>query len=376
MRRGDKSTLPQSGSIRLGLVIGQLTAGGAEGQLALLCRGIDRAAFAPTVYCLSAQAEPYGPWIEATGTPVRMIQGNRVSRVAQLRQHLRADNIEIVHAWLYIANSYAWIANLGARRPMITSARNCKVQDRISQLVNVLAFRSSRAIVVNSRDVGAYVARKYGAPEDRIRVVYNAIDTRRFTPGADIASNGHERDRPLPLIVTVGRLVEQKNHRLFLQAAAELSRDIAAAHFTIVGDGPLRRALEEQARGLGIADRVAFVGERRDVEQILRTASLFWLTSRWEGMPNIVLEAMASGLPVITTDVGGVRELIRCGVDGFVVPDGDAGAFVRHARDLLRKPATRQRLAAAARARAEEFSTVRMVSALSELYAEVLGRSQ
>ncbi len=358
--------------IRVGLVIGQLSAGGAEGQLELLCRDLDRAAFAPTVYCLSARVEPHGPRIEAAGIPVRAIHGSRLSRIVQLRHYLRADDIEVVHAWLYIANGYAWAANLGAHRSMITSARNCKVQGSISRHINRLAFGASRAIVVNSRDVAAYVVRQYGAPEDRLRVIYNAIDTRRFAPAGGCGGNGGGAEDPPAPIVTVGRLVEQKNHRLFLRAAAGVLQDVPKARFVIVGDGPLRAALEQQAYSLGIAGRVTFTGERRNVEEILRGASLFWLTSRWEGLPNAVLEAMASGVPAIVTDVGGTRELVRSGVDGFVVPSGEVDAFVRHSCALLREPARRRQFGGAARARAEEFSSARLVRALGDLYQEVV----
>jgi glycosyltransferase involved in cell wall biosynthesis len=291
-----------------------------------------------------------------------------------LRRHLRADGIEVVHAWLYFANSYAWMANLGVHRSLITSARNCKVHDRMTRLVNRLAFRASRAIVVNSRDVRAYIARQYGAPGDRIRVVYNAIDTQRFVPGdgAGTGANGSGPQRALGPIVTVGRLVRQKNHELFLRAAARLSQDVSEARFIVVGDGPLRPALQQQACNLGIAERVTFTGERPDVDRILHGASLFWLTSRWEGLPNVVLEAMASGVPAIVTDVGGTRELVRCGVDGFVVPSGEVDAFVRHSRELLREANRRREFGRAARARAEEFSSARMVRALSDVYEEVL----
>jgi glycosyltransferase involved in cell wall biosynthesis len=352
--------------MRLGLVIGQLTAGGAEGQLLLLCRGLDRALATPIVYCLSDRTEPYGPLIEAAGVPLRIISGGRLIRVLKLRQWLHSDRIDVVHAWLFIANAYAWLANRGAGRPLVTSARNCKRQGRTLGWLNRRAFAASEAIVANSLQVAEYIEHEYEAPRSRIRVIYNGIDSERFHPGE---RNGA---RDPGLIVGIGRLVEQKNHALFLKAAARLAQDLNTARFVIVGDGPLRPALEMQARSLGIADRVTFTGERRDVEAVLRSASLFWLTSRWEGMPNVVLEAMASGVPAIATDVGGTRELIRSGVDGFVVPEGDIESFVARSRELLRDEARWRQFAAAARARAEDSCSARMVAAMSQLYEETL----
>jgi glycosyltransferase involved in cell wall biosynthesis len=350
-------------------MIGQLTVGGAEGQLWELVRRLDARRFAPTVYCLTGTRPAVHDDLARAGVTVRMVGSGGAARAWRLARMLRADHIDLVHSWLFIANAYAMGARLcGARQPLITSARNCKVQGRASQLVNLLAFRSSRAIVVNSQNVAAFIARHYRAPADRIRVIHNGVDTQRFRPAPALP------DAPPGPIVTVGRLVAQKNHEMFLQAAARVGRDHPDLRFMIVGDGPLRAALEARAGQLGLAARVTFAGERRDVEAILRAASLFWLTSRWEGMPNVVLEAMASGVPAIATDVGGTRELIRGGVDGFVVPEGDAAAFVQLSRELLADPALRLQMGAAARARAETFSTARMVSALSDLYDAALGR--
>jgi len=317
------------------------------------------------VYCLSAHTEPVGSQITASGACLRAVTGGAVQRARQLAWHLDADRIDIVHSWLYLGNAVAGAAHLWRpSRPLITSARNCKVQNRITQLANMVAFRSSRTIVANSHDVAAYITRTYAAPARRIRVIYNGIDVERFHPDGEGAAIGP--------IVTIGRLVEQKNHDLFLRAAAAVSREVPEARFVIVGDGPLRAVLERQADQLDITPRVVFTGERGDIDTILRTASLFWLTSKWEGMPNVVLEAMASGVPVIATDVGGIRDLVNDGVGGFVVPPNHADAFVRQSCALLRDAAQRRDVAAAARARAETFSTPHMVDAMTQLYDEVI----
>ena len=349
---------------RVALVIGQLTRGGAEGQLAQLVRGLDPARFVPTVYCLSAHTEPVGRELAAAGVRLRVLTGNGLRRSRDLAWHFDADGIDLVHSWLYLGNAMSGVAHLWRpSRPLITSARNCKRQGEINRLANVLAFRVSRRIVANSRDVATYIMRTYAAPATPIRVIYNGIDVERFSPAV-------EAERPGP-IVTIGRMVEQKNHALFLQAAAALGQEMAHMRFVIVGDGPLRGSLEGQAARLGIADRVTFAGQRGDVETILPAASLFWLTSRWEGMPNVILEAMACGVPVLTPDVGGVRELVRDGVDGFIVPRDDAHAFVLRSRQLLNDTVLWRSQSRAARGRAEEFSTANMIETMAQVYSEV-----
>jgi len=348
--------------IRVGLVIGQLTAGGAEGQLWQLCRGLDRTVATPIVYCLSRRNAPYGPLIEATGVPVRVLGGGRLSRVRQLRHWLRADGVEVVHAWLFIANAYAWAACRGTARALATSARNCKRQGWLLDLLNRWAFRASDVIVANSREVARYVEHVYGAPPARITVVYNAIDLERFRPAAP--RRGDRR----PLVAMVGRLVAQKNLDLFVAAAAGLRERVPAARFLLVGDGPLRASVRAAVEAAGLVDCCELAGERHDVDELLRGADLFWLTSNWEGLPNAVIEAMACGLPVVATDVGGTRELVRSGEEGFLIRPGDRESLVTHSVALLTDHAMRARLARAARARAETFSIARMVGAMQDVY--------
>lgn len=353
---------------RVGLIIGQLTVGGAEGQLAQLVRQLDRR-FVPVVYALSAQPAHVRSTLVDSGIEVHEIIGSAPRRAQQLAAALRRDRIDIAHSWLFIANAYAAAAKLlGGRWPLITSARNCKVQGTFSRFANTVAFRLSRRIVVNSGDVESYIVDAYRAPRERICVVQNGIDTERFHPPAGDAAAAHEH------IVTVGRLVRQKNHHLFLEAAAQLAALRPAARFTIVGDGPLRQDLQHRAEALGIAERVCFAGERTDVEVLLRQATVFWLTSLWEGMPNVVLEAMASGVPAVVTDVGGTRELIRDGVEGYVVASGKAAPFVEHTARLFEDVALQHALSSAARERALTFSTARMARRLEDLYDDVLGR--
>lgn len=350
-------------------MIGQLSVGGAEGQLMQVVRGL-RGRFEPVVFSLSDVAEPLEDDLVQHGTAVHRIGQRGLARSRKLARALNDNAVDLVHAWLFIANAYALAARmLGVRAPLVTSARNCKVQGRVSQVANALAFRASAAIIVNSSEVDAFVREHYWAPADRIRVVQNGVDTERFHPPREsqaTAANGP--------IVSIGRLVPQKNHQLFLAAAAALLRDVPQQRFVIVGDGPLRADLERQAKEMNIAGRVTFTGERRDVDVLLRGAALFWLTSRWEGMPNVVLEALASGVPVVASDVGGARALIREGQDGFVVASGDAPAFVARSRELLMDAGKMESFRRSARARAGEFSVPRMIDGLCAVYDEALGR--
>jgi glycosyltransferase involved in cell wall biosynthesis len=350
--------------LRVGLVIGQLSLGGAEGQLRLLCERLDRVGVRAFVYCLSAQTEPYGALLHAAGVPVRVIVGSRIRRAVQLRRLLRADRVDLVHAWLFIANAYGWTAQLGRHFPLITSARNCKRQGRWLDALNRRAFAASAAVIVNSRQVQRYIEREYGAPPGRIVVIPNAIDLERFRP--------QPRPPGSRTVVMVGRLVQQKNPLLFVAAAAALHARMPDTRFVLVGDGPLRGRIQAAVDAAGLGAACTLAGERDDVQALLRQADLFWLTSDWEGLPNAVIEALACGLPVVATHVGGAGDLLEDGCEGFLVAPGDRDALVARSLEIFSDPALQARMRAAARARAEGFGIDAMVRATQAVYARAL----
>jgi glycosyltransferase involved in cell wall biosynthesis len=352
--------------MRVGLVIGQLTTGGAEGQLRLLCEGFDRAAISPTVYCLSDQTEPNGSLLARAGIPVRAIAGGQLDRAKRLRRALTADRIDVVHTWLFIANAYGWVANFRAPRALVTSARNCKRQGRLLDTLNRRAFNASDAIIVNSAEVQHYIEHEYAAPAQHITVIPNAIDLERFRARSRPGESAH--------VITVGRLVRQKNPLLFVAAAAALREHLPAAHFTMIGDGPMRGEVEAAVRAAGLADVCRLAGERADVHELLSQADLFWLTSDWEGLPNALIEALASGLPAVVTDVGGTRDLVDDGVEGFVVMPQNADAIVQPSLAILGDAERRTRMSAAARRRAERFGVGQMVRATQAVYERALER--
>jgi len=349
--------------MRIGHVIGQLSAGGAEGQLRLLASSASRRS-TPFVYCLSPRLAPHGRALEEAGVPVRIVGGGRLARVSRLRDLMARDRVNIVHSWLYIGNAYAWAAN-GGRRPLVTSARNCKRQGVGLDFLNRRAFAASDAIVANSTLVDDYIRREYGAPGERIRVVHNGIDLDRFC--------GRVRGIPpaRPTIVAVGRVVRQKNPELFVRAARDVLKHVPGARFRWIGDGVMREGIVRDLTAGGMADRVSFEGERVDIERVLDEADLFWLTSDWEGLPNVVMEAMASGLPVVACDVGGTSELFRSGREGQLVRAGDAAAIIESTRRILDDAATYAAASRAALASAREFSVEAMVKNMEQVYDEV-----
>jgi glycosyltransferase involved in cell wall biosynthesis len=182
-------------------------------------------------------------------------------------------------------------------------------------------------------------------------------------------------DRSPPRIVMVARLSSWKDHPTLLHALAQLV-DIEW-ELELVGDGPLRQDVELLAASLNIASRVRFAGFRVDVAERLADAQLFVLATRWEGFPRSILEAMRAGLPVIASDVGGVRESVRVGETGFIVPAGDVDALRDHLKLLLINPAQRLQMGTAGRMWYESrFSLDRLLAETAAVYETVLAEAE
>lgn len=171
---------------------------------------------------------------------------------------------------------------------------------------------------------------------------------------------------------TAGRLVPVKNHRALLDALQRLQQRGITPMLLVAGDGPLRDGIAQQAAALGLERQVRLLGHRPDIETVLAALDVFVLPSASEGLPNTVLEAMASGVPVVATHVGGVDELVEHGETGLLTPPGATGALARAIEDLLRDPARRAAMAAAARRRARaEFDLDAMIRTYEALYLDL-----
>jgi glycosyltransferase involved in cell wall biosynthesis len=180
-------------------------------------------------------------------------------------------------------------------------------------------------------------------------------------------------DPAVHVVTTVGRLTAIKQQALFLEVAAQVSDRDPLALFLIAGDGDLRAALETQARALGIDHRVRLLGWRRDLTTIYAASDLLLLTSRNEGTPVALIESLASGVPGVSTDVGGVRDVITSDSVGLTAPDGDASALAGHVTALLADPERRTHMGAAGRALVlAHYGLDRLVADVETLYRGLL----
>ena len=314
--------------------MGRFAASGTERQLAgMLLAAVRLGAWEPTL-CVLRAGDSYAQSMAAAGIP--LVEYEHASdadprRVASLGKRLRTGGYDVVHSSLYGANAVTRLSLLGPRRPPVVVSER-RVEDWRSAPARGLD-RALRAVtdewIGNSADVGEFVVRAHGAPRERVHVIRNGIDTDIFFPRPR-----EPRAEGQPLRVgSVGRLVPVKGFDVLVEAVRTLTGTLDA-EYVVLGEGPERAALERRAEGLP----VTFPGEQRDpaaVADFLRTLDVFVLPSRSEGLPNVVLEAAACGVPVVATRAPGIEGAAENAV--LVAPD-DVAALAQAIRTSALDP--------------------------------------
>jgi glycosyltransferase involved in cell wall biosynthesis len=348
-------------------VITGLNTGGAEMMLARLLEQHERSSFRPIVFCLTDEG-PVADRIRALGIPVHPLGLSRGIPnplvVIRLARALRRNRAVVVQSWLYHADLIGGLAARLARIPVVWGIHN-------SQLQGNAAGRGLRIVIQLCRRVSPFLptcivcvaesARtahvELGYPGRKMMVIPNGFDLARFRP--DAATRHRIRidlqiDMDEPVVMIVGRFAPLKNHRLFVKAAGLVADRVSCARFVMVGD-ELDAANPELADWIdrtGHRSRFHLLGRRVDIPDLLTAADVVALTSNTEAFPLAIGEAMATGVPCVSTDVGDARQLISN--DGRIVPVGDPHAFADALIDLIERPKDERRaVGEGARARIE-----------------------
>lgn len=357
-------------------IIPTLDRSGAEKQLSLLAGGLARRVFDPHV-CVLTRSGPYEAELREAGIPVEVI-GKRFkidpAAFFRLKRHIKALAPDLVHTWLFAANSYGRAAALAAGVKHVVAAERCvdpwKVWHELA-IDRWLARRSDR-IVVNSGGIRDFYVRQ-GLPAEKFTVIPNGIVPQAGKSSRDELLTELGLATHARLIGAVGRLWPQKRVKDLIWAADLLKVIRDDVHLVVIGDGPQRARLEQFCRQVRIEDRVHFLGHRADVPRWMSHFDLVWLASEYEGLPNVILEAMAAAVPVVATDIPGNRDLVVSGETGYLVPVGDRAALARQANKLLEDVSLARRMGEAGRQRVlRDFTVERMVARYEDLYREVL----
>ncbi len=364
------------------LVIGQLGFGGAERQLLYLLQGLDRRQFEPLL-CVLNPGDVI-PGYQSIDVPIvnlkRYLPRNDVLRLFSLSALIRRWRPDLVHSFL--ANIYAFLAAQINRVPHLISERNietpaCEEKNFLQRVMEPVMFSRAVAIVANSQAGAAMAAKTKRARPERIFVVPNGIDPKAFdtfrSPQAMRRELGVDPD--IFSIGIIGSIVgKRKDHTTFLRAMHSLTR-LCGPKFQVVcvGDGPKLEETRALARELGLAERTRFTGIRTDVPEILAALDLVVSSSQWEGMPNVIMEAMAAGKPVVATAVGGTPELVTPEETGLLVPPQDPEALAQACQKMMENPDRAVEMGRAGRSRIEKsFSIEKMVRDTENIYRRLL----
>lgn len=364
-------------SINLFLMIDTFGTGGSERQFAVLAQNLDRSKFQLDLGCLSRQ----GSLADQLGEVSEYSMGGSLYGWQSLRarfnlsRHFRHNHVQVAHAFEFYTNLTLIPAARFAGVPVIIGSHR-QLGDLMTAAqfrVQAAAFRWCDAVVCNSRAGAARLAAG-GVARGKLAVIGNALPAAAF----EATSPALPRPAGKVRVAMVARMnAHYKNHAGFLRIASEIHERMPAADFLFVGDGPLRPEIEQQAAALGLGERAIFLGERRDIPAVLASTDVAVLTSDSESLSNVILEAMAAGVPVVAYDVGGNSELLKTGSvndqRGALVPVGNESEFAAAVLRFLSDAGLRTQLGGNARRFAEEnFSLDRVRGRYEDLYTSLL----
>lgn len=349
--------------------------GGSEGGVLKLANGFDRSQIQPSICsCLPADA------IKRKLAPdVRLFEmnrrsGNDLGFVARLWQLLRRERPHVLHTHGWATLCEGVLAGRLASVPVIVHGEHGTLETRQRNLLlqRLVWGRADQVLSVSSR-LAEKMAATVRFPLERIQTIPNGVDLIRFKPDRRAAGRRALGVDSRDLVIgTVGRLLPVKDHRAFISALDGLKGRGQSFKAIIVGDGPLRQELGDYVATRDLQQAVMFLGNRVDIETVLAGFDIFVSSSISEGLSNTILEAMASGLAVVATDVGGTSELVVNESTGFLVPPGDPAALTDAMLTLVKDDGQRRAMGAAGRVRAEaEFDVSGMIEKYAQLYVDL-----
>jgi glycosyltransferase involved in cell wall biosynthesis len=358
--------------------------GGLEKKLYDFIARIDRSHYHVVICCLKEAGHLRDPFI-GLGVPLHERLSKHkldVFAFARLLRIFAHEEVELVYT-LPHPNSVIFASmarRLGRVRRVVVSVHGTggPLGGRMVRRYLKPFFGGVDRFIAVAEEHRRYLIESEELPAEKVAVIHNGVDVVKFhpAPGGDPAFRTKLGAAPEDRVVaTVASLHHYKGVDVFLKAAPEVLRVSASARFVVVGDGPERGALERLSAALGVSGRVTFTGIRSDVDEILRESEFFVLSSRTEAFPNVILEAMATALPVVASDVGSVHELVEEGTTGYRVPPDDPETLSRRIIDLLRDAGSARAFGLEARRVVESrFKLEGMCEKREALFAELLCR--
>lgn len=377
--------------------ITRLIIGGAQENTILTCALLDQSNWQAKILCgpqtglegsLIEEAERREIPLTLEKFLVREINPIKdIVALIQLYQHISRERYAIVHTHSSKAGILGrWAAWLAGTPLIVHTVHGWGHHDRQSPFVRqfyILLEKltlpiTDKLITVSPRDIEKGLQVGIGKPDD-YTVIRSGVELDRF---------GHPQKPPeqmrqtlnipldVSLVGTVARLSPQKAPLDFIQTCATIAQQNSNVWFVLVGDGPLRSDVEAKAAELGVADRLVLTGLRRDIPELMAMFDIFVLTSLWEGLPRVLPQAMATGLPIVATAVDGTAEAVIHGENGYLVPPNQPDQLANYVLRLLCNPELAQQMGQAGRTQAVEFGARKMVLDIDKLYRQLLQKKQ
>ncbi len=381
---GGVDTAPPGRRPRVLIVIKCLGYGGAEQLVVDVVAHRDRAAFEYEVAYVLAAENALAPSVADTGVTVHALGASRdadLRWMPALRRLLMAGDFDVVHFHLPYAAAFGRLVALSLpprRRPVLvfTAHSKWKATAPIVRLLNRVGVRFDDSVIAVSDSVSASLP---ASVRRRKTVVVHGMDlTRAAHLRADRETVRREVRRELNvsadevLVLAVANLRPEKGYDVLLEAARLVVAAAAPVRFAAVGRGPQREEVTARRDSLGLGDRFLLLGQRSDVLRLLAGSDIFVLASHFEGLPVALMEATSVGLPIVTTAVGEIPNLLTDGVDALIVAPGQPRALAAALERLVADDQLRRRLGAGALARSELFDITRAVSRIESVYTELL----
>lgn len=364
--------------MRLTLVISSLFAGGAERVMSVMANywaakgwQITLLTFddgkVPPFYHLDCHVNHISLAIASESPSLVAGIWNNLKRIQVLRAAIADSQPDTVISFIDKINVITLLAKLGLNIPVIVSERTdpkMSITGTVWDRIREWTYPYAERIVVQSKGAQDYFSTKLQA---RTYIIPNPV----LLPDIGVSTTNGALIKPS--VIAIGRFSEEKCFNLLLKAFAKLQDSHPQWTLIILGEGVLRTELEVLREQLGLSNRVHLPGRVKNIYEFLKEADIFVMSSRFEGFPNALCEAMACGLPVISTDCpSGPREIIRDGVDGILVPNGDVDALAAAMKRLMSDEAERQRLASRAKDVTQRFSLDKVMEMWENLVAQVV----
>ena len=362
-------------------LIGALSPGGAERNLYYLAPSMAASHLRYGICCLARRGDLAAD-VERAGIPVWELGYRKrytCSSIWRLSRLLRRHRVKVLHTHLFVSGLVGRLAGLLAGTPVMITHEHGKTlwKKWYHRLLERMALPVTDLRIVVSRDILSLRREHEHTPPSKMRLVHNAVDPRAFEIADEVrAALRQELGVEDKFVIgTVGRLVDAKSYDILLEVAEDVCRKRPEARFVVVGEGPLGGELRRRAETPGLSGKVLFTGQRTDIPDLMAAMDLYLITSKREGLPLALIEAMMSGRAVVSTSVGGIPDAILPDREGILVESGDRAGLTEAILALMDDPDRRRTLGERAQRKAvERYSPEKVLQELEKIYREFLDR--